>query len=325
MKKSLLTLLLACITAVAFAAPYTAESLPVSTKFKDVRDFNAVCNPDGILTAADVDSLNTMLWSLREKHGVQGLVVCINESDPDDPYEFAIQVARRYGVGGKKSTGFIMLVTAQQRGMSILTGDGMEKYLTDVQCSRIERNIMAPFFKRGQWANGLMSGVLVIQSVCSKDNELLNAMNHNDNTEEIDDVTGVILFFLLFFGVAGGSIFYAVFKKRKCPQCGKLKYKLKLRTVTKVANTSTQVRVVDLYVCNACGYEHEKEYKSDTDTFYIGTFNGKGKYKWGMIMAAASTGTYFGGGGFGGGGGGSSFHSTFGGGSFSGGGASGRF
>lgn len=325
MKRSILTIIMAVLAMAGFAQ-YTAENLPVSTQFIDSLDYNAVCNPDGVLTAEEVDSLNQMLWSMRENQGVQGLVVAIKASDPDDPYEFAMQVGRKYGVGGKQALGFVVLVTTEQRGYQIITGDGMEKFLTDAQCSKIGRKAMVPAFREGQWGRGMLAGVALIKGVVSGEVEL--SADRNSSDEEDGDLgTGLMILFAPIAGVAGIA-YYNNRKARECPKCKQHNYGKKLRTVTKIEGKGNAVQVVDKYVCPHCKYTHEHKYLSTTNRFYTGSFNGKGRRGWGEVVAASAAGIGVGGSWSGGGGHSSSgptFHSTFGGGSFSGGGAGGRF
>lgn len=363
MTRTLTTILALLISLCSFA--YTVDNLPVSTQFRDSLDFNAVSNPDGVLTSQEVDSLNAMLWSMRKNQGVQGLVIAIHESDPDDPYQFTIDVARKYGVGGKQSLGFVMLVTTEQRGYQIITGDGMEKYLTDAQCSTIGRRFMVPHFKNNQWGRGLITAINAIQGVCSGEYEL-----NNDNSVNNDD-DDWLLILMTFVAPFICIIIYLIHRHRKkheCPKCGKHNYYMVKRVVTieqtkpehydyykpndvrtnllldkySRINSAGRLELTDNYplykiksrpveindycYCPDCGYQHVFTYISTNKEYYIGTFDGTGMYGWGEILIADTI--YCDnewGGGGYGSGGGGSFHSTFGGGSFSGGGAGGRF
>lgn len=365
--KRLFFLILTTVIAfgMAMAEPYTPDNLPVSTVFTDSLDYKAVSNPDGILTGSEVDYLNSVLYSLRTQHGVQGLVVCVKETDPDDPYTFALAVARKYGVGGKQSRGFILLLSTVSRGYSILTGDAMEKFLTDADCSTIERNTMLPLLKEEKWGEAVCATVNVIAEVCRGEVEL-NAIGEDDDLDDGDIYAGLLAIGGLFAGF-GGLGYYISRKEKECPKCKKHNYGMKKRqvvikddnnaTLTKhqmerktkaiaallagaeVGNSHSfkksvtlrdarlvPIEVTDTYTCPDCKYVKTNKYVTTADKYYIGDFDGTGKYKWGDIAAAAAAAAssdY----GFGGGssGGGSSYHSTFGGGSFSGGGASGRF
>lgn len=213
------------VTLTSVAKPWTAKTLPVPNNTTDSTLVTYVCNPDHILSPAEVDSLDQIMFSLEKSQGVRGLIICVAETDPDDPYDFCIEVGNTYGIGSKKSTGFIVLVSTVSRGWEILTGDGMEKFLTDAQCSRIGRNEMVPYLKEEKWGAGLMAGLRAIQSVCSGETELLA-----DDDEEDDEEGGNLL--LWFGGGLAGLIGLGAYNSRKarqCPQCKKTNLRKVLR------------------------------------------------------------------------------------------------
>ncbi|MBQ0049555.1 MAG: TPM domain-containing protein [Bacteroidales bacterium] len=226
MKKLNLFLMLMLVSLASMAKPWTAKTLPVPKNTTDSTLVTYVCNPDRILSTAEVDSLDQIMFSLEKTQGVRGLVICVAETDPDDPYDFCIEVGNTYGIGGKQNTGFILFVSTVSRGYYILTGDGMEKFLTDAQCSRISRNEMVPYFKEEQWGAGLLAGLRAVQSVCSGETELLA-----EDDEANDDEEGGNLLLWLGGGLAGliGLGAYGARKARQCPQCKKTNYRKVLR------------------------------------------------------------------------------------------------
>lgn len=330
MHRILITLIIALVTLTTSATSYTPETVSVSTQFRDSLDFNAVSNPDGIITPAEVDSLNAMLWMLRQHYDVQGLIVCIEDAEYDDPYRFAIEIGRKYGVGGKNANGFVVFLATKSRGYYILTGEGFEKYLTDAQCSKIGRLRMVPLFKEGKWGAGIVAGVSTITSICKGETELSSLSNLANNGNDADDSDDLIFCLIFFLVMIMFAITIILAKRPKCPQCGKRHYRMTKRRVVRVAGNTKKVIVTDYYTCRHCAYHSEKRYESTTDRFRTGEFNGSAPYHWGEIIAmTTAAGTHYYGGGYGGGhssfGGGGSFHSTFGGGSFGGGGAGGHF
>lgn len=321
MKQTITTLLLLFASLMGFAKPYTVNNLPVSTQYIDSLDFNAVCNPDGILTSTEVDSLNQILWKLHETQRVQGLVIAIKEADPDDPYQFCIDVGRKYGVGGKASLGFIVMVTSVQRGYEIMTGDGMEKYLTDADCSIIGRKLMVPYFKEGKWGAGILAAVKTIDGVCKGEVELNAAPDSNGNSEDGVGLGTILLWIFGPFAGLGALGYYYNRKAKTCPKCKKLNYGRTKRVVSLVEGgydadalasidgmtfklneqahnmpaiyqlqdgIKAPVDVVDYYECPDCGYVHEKKFLSNSDKYMIGTFNGTGDRAWGEIISAAA-------------------------------------
>lgn len=60
-----------------------------------------VSNPDGILSADAVAAMDTTLFALEQRTGVQTLVVAVKQIDGGDCFEFAYQLGEKNGVGEK--------------------------------------------------------------------------------------------------------------------------------------------------------------------------------------------------------------------------------
>lgn len=294
---SILTLYVSFI--VAFAGVYTPDNLPVSG------NATRVCNPDGILSASAVDSLDAMLLSLDKKQ-VQCLVVAIKNIAGDDPYEFAIGLGRKYGIGGKKSQGIVVVLATDDRSYQIVTGDGMEKFLPDAICRRIENREMLPHLKRGEWDEALLSVVRAVKGIVDGEPELVAEYTADDDEEVLEIVVVTVGLILLGFVLLALCVGLA---EIKCPHCGKYKLKIAKRKTYKDANGLRHVQTT--YVCRHCNKATIKDKVEDNDT---GNGFGGGVFPGGMMMGGGSR-SGGGGGGFG----------SFGGGSFGGGGAGGRF
>lgn len=228
--KKLFCLLAVLVGSMAIRANvWTPDNLPVPANTCDSVDVNYVCNPDGILSREDVDSINRLFFVMERDKGVRGLVIAVEEIDPDDPYEFTISVANKYGIGGKTNTGIVVMVATVSRAVSILTGEGMEKFITDGQCGYIRRNVMTPLLKEERWGEGIIAACNKISAVVLEQEEL----NADDESEEvpIEDVGEVLMWTGL--GIAGlaGYGLYRKKKARQCPRCKKYYYKMKLRQV----------------------------------------------------------------------------------------------
>ena len=299
MKKLFLAFVLIAMTLLASASSYNVNNLPA------LDNTTRVANPDGILTQATVDSINSMLLTF-DKHQVQCLIVVVERIDNDDPYDFAIGLGRRFGVGGKKSQGVVFVLATLDRSYQIVTGSGMEKYLPDAICKRVENRALLPYLKEGDWNGGMKAAVKMMCQYLEKDPEIMEQVRSEDEEdEEIFMAMGVI--FLLGIAALLIYIIYSSYKERKCPRCGKHQFRVKHRekTVDRKGNT----HIFTTRVCRICGHTATKEQvikkennSSGGGVFFIGGGGGSGHA--------------------GGGGGG---FSSFGGGTFSGGGAGGRF
>lgn len=225
MKRFLFSLAVFVTATLTFAKVWNAETLPVPANTTDSTKVSYVSNPDGILKAGDVDAINRIMFQLEKNHGVRGLVICVEEIDPDDPYEFTIEVGNKHGIGGKSNTGFIIMIATVSRAWEVMPGDGMEKFLTDGECSSIGRIDMVPLMKEGKWGEAILTGLHKVQAVCDNEEEL--GPEYSEGADD-DDTTGIFVMLGVLGGVAGLGI-YAARQGKKCPKCQKSKYKLVLR------------------------------------------------------------------------------------------------
>ena len=105
-----LALLLCCfvITIGAQSHAYKVEEIPMVHLQNRTR---YVSNPDGILSAGAVAAMDTTLFALEQRTGVQTLVVAVKQIDGGDCFEFAYQLGKQNGVGEKgKDNGLVILL-----------------------------------------------------------------------------------------------------------------------------------------------------------------------------------------------------------------------
>lgn len=305
MKRYLLSLLLALLAVVAWAGRYSAKTLPLPAN--NVENPSYVSNPDGILSGATVDSVNVLLRQLDHDKEVKVLVIVVERLDPDDPYEFSMEVGRTHGVGSKQNTGLIITLATLDRSYWILTGRGMEQYLPDAICRRVENRSMLPSLKEECWDEAILTTVKDVHNMLINE-EALNAEIQRLAAEEEADrqaaIAGGIVFVVMFLGVIF-LIWYMDRKNRYCKICGQHKMKMLKRTCNRL--NKRQMKVSEIWQCPHCGNVETRERIANTGE----------QYESAIFLGGGSRGGGYGGGGWTGG--------SFGGGSFGGGGAGGRF
>lgn len=299
----LLILLFFSIGAHAQATEYTVESVPnvhIQNKLR------YVSNPGNILSIEATNQIDQMLADLEKKTSIQVAVVVLPSIGSQDPFDFAQRLFSAWGVGkAKTDNGLVILFVEDQRSIRFQTGYGLEGDLPDAICKRIQTRKMIPFFKRGDWDNGMISGV---QSVCAR----LDGTMTNEEKESEDGgnilfllfaATGVVLLIALFGGIAS-------WKASQCPNCKKHKL---MRTSSKLLSLHQGIRTEEVvYTCQNCGHKIARKSQSHDDNYRGG---GRGGLGGGIFMGGL-------GGGLGSGGGGGFSGGSFGGG-MSGGGGSG--
>lgn len=303
--RRLIFLLLMLLPAALYAGGWTPENLPMP-HLQDARRY--VCNPDGVLSAAAVDSTDALLARLEKDKGIETVVVAVKHLEGDDPYAFGMELARRYGIGSKEqNTGLIVILATEDRSYQILTGRGLEGTLPDAICRRIENRLMVPALKQGDWDTAIVRTMQAIDGHLRGDHSLLSA----EDDDEADDLMAALLalgFILLMVGAVASFASYRS-SHRRCPRCGKKKLR---RTKAHLIRVDGKRKVRTHWHCTHCGHEEVRDEDAPRD----GGLHG-GIWVPPLVMGGGTRG----GGGFGGGFSGGSF----GGGSFGGGGSGGRF
>lgn len=147
---------------------WAVENVP-HPKTNDAR--NWVCNPDGILSPAVEEEINTMLQKLADSLTIEVAVVALRAIEGGAPRDFAHQLFNTWGVGkAEDDNGLVMLLTLDLRDITFETGYGLEGVLPDVVCKRIQMNAMVPYFRENDWDKGMTEGVkAVTATLCNSD------------------------------------------------------------------------------------------------------------------------------------------------------------
>ena len=154
MKRSIT--LLACF-ALLCASALSAEILPPKPKGY----FNDYANAVDQATALQ---LNEQLAQFERDSSNQILVAVYptmeSESSIED-YTYRVKQTWQVGQTGRNN-GAVLFVFVQNRQMFIQTGYGLEGALPDATCFDITHNVIAPYFKKNDYAGGLRAGVAAI-------------------------------------------------------------------------------------------------------------------------------------------------------------------
>ncbi len=297
--KKLILALTACMMLLpltGLAKVYKTGEVPM-VHLKDSTKY--VCNPDKILSPSTVETIDTMLYSLERATGIEVVVMALSDIDGGDCYQFAMDIAEKYGVGKKKKdNGLIVLLCTEQRRIQILTGYGLEGILPDAICKRIQERHMNPHFAKGEWNKGMLEGMKAIRSRLEGYTETDDEGN-KAGSSILDALGSIVLLFGSFAGFIGVIVLLCCRPKR-CPQCKKRALKQISSTLVFRENGKQRHHVV--YKCKECGHTEER----DVDSTY-GSNGGVGGIRSSGGRARRSSGGSFGGGRFGGGGAGSKF------------------
>ncbi|MCK9200511.1 MAG: YgcG family protein [Gallionella sp.] len=118
------------------------------------------------LDAQQLQSLESKLAAFEAKKGAQVAVLLLPTTQPETIEQYGIRVAEAWKLGRKGvDDGVLLLVAKEDRAMRIEVGYGLEGALNDATAKRIVAEIITPFFKRGEFYQGLDAGTAAIIKV----------------------------------------------------------------------------------------------------------------------------------------------------------------
>ncbi len=319
--KLFVILLFATISTAVIGGEYSVESVP-NVQLKN--RYNFVSNPDGILSKATVARIDSICYALRVSDIAQVAVVAVdqitesNSSMAADPFNFAYKLFSSWGVGREgRDNGVGILFVGDQRQIRFVTGRGVEGVLPDAICKRIQTQYMLPYFRSGNFDQGILNGVRAIESVLVRSE--LNS-GGSDYYPEAGSAQGgslswfsIMLIMICIVGIPIVTSLISYFKNARCPKCGKIGY---YSVGERVVQRGDNFDLVELTLsCRTCKHGEKRvvrRLRDDLETLQRGVIIG-GAYGSTRGMRGGFGGGSGGFGGFGGGG--------FGGGGFGGGGA----
>lgn len=260
-----------------------------------------VTDPSQVLSADAIFSINKRLYDLRTKTSSQVAVVILPSIGDNVLFNYAQELATTWGIGTKENdSGLLILMVMDIHKIRFHTGYGLEGDLPDAICKRIQIKAMTPYFKQGNWDQGMYNGVDAVANILDGTGSP-EQWGRQQNEKSSSPILMFGLFFLFFITYS----IISVFRRARCPKCNSLGQ----RIVNQSKKEGIDATITTItYVCPKCGHRYNKQIREH----HQNNSNGGGGIFLGGLGAFGRGGS--GGGGFGGGG--------FGGGSFGGGGAS---
>ena len=118
-----------------------------------------------MLSASAESRIETVTRELEESDSTQVVVLTIPSLEEEDLEGYSLRVAETWGIGqAEYDNGVLLLVAQAERRVRIEVGYGLEGVFTDLQAGRIIDHDIVPYFKAGQFDEGLVRGVEAIAS-----------------------------------------------------------------------------------------------------------------------------------------------------------------
>jgi len=106
------------------------------------------------------DALEQKLAAFEAAKGGQIAVLIVPTTQPEAIEQYSIRVVEQWKLGRKGvDDGALLLVAKDDRKMRLEVGRGLEGAVPDAVAKRITADIIAPYFKKGDFAGGISAGV----------------------------------------------------------------------------------------------------------------------------------------------------------------------
>ncbi|HZK20251.1 MAG TPA: TPM domain-containing protein [Treponemataceae bacterium] len=163
-----------------------------------------VMDSASIMSASEKASLEKYLINLDEKTSIQIAVFTVGSLNGYPIEDYSLAVAEKWQLGQKqKENGALLFVALDEHKLRIEVGYGLEERLTDATSGLIIRNIIAPYFRKGQMGQGVIAGVQTMAGTVVGDTAgLVDESLKSTISAQEDDIaaTGfsVIILFVFF-------------------------------------------------------------------------------------------------------------------------------
>ena len=106
-------------------------------------------------------NLSKKLTNYKTKTTREIVIVTVDSIKPyNDLHKYATDLGNTWGVGtAEKNNGLVIVLCKPCQGITIATGLGTEKILTDEICKEVIDKTIIPEFKKGDFYNGIYNGV----------------------------------------------------------------------------------------------------------------------------------------------------------------------
>jgi uncharacterized protein len=159
------------------------------------------------LSLAEQQALAQKLNTFAQEKGSQIAVLIVPTTQPEDIAQYSLRVAEAWQIGrDKEDDGVIILLAKNDRKMRIEVGYGLEGAIPDAIAKRIVSDVMAPYFRQGDFAGGLNAAVDQLIALIS--GEALSApAKKQAGASSFFDYLPILMFGAIFSGVVLRVIF----------------------------------------------------------------------------------------------------------------------
>lgn len=204
-------------TETAASQPQIANDMAEGQLQRDLPSLNEpVIDQANLLSPTEKQQLSQRILKLYNEGKGQIGVVIVPTTGQEDIFDYSMRVAEAWQLGSaKRDNGLLMTIAINDRRIQILTGYGLEGVLPDIVAGRIINDKITPYFKQGQYAQGIDLGLAEIERILNLDpeiavqaaDELKERHEQAYKAQQASQATFGAVIFIIIAGVVGSMIF----------------------------------------------------------------------------------------------------------------------
>lgn len=114
-------------------------------------------------------TMEAVAAELLQKTGAAVVVATVPSLDGESVEQAGVRLFQKWGLGKKgEDKGVLILLAPKERKLRIEVGYGLEGTITDATAGAVRDQYMLPYFKKGQFAQGLLAGEAAIASLVAQ-------------------------------------------------------------------------------------------------------------------------------------------------------------
>ena len=201
----------------AASQPQVANDMAEGQLQRNLPSLNEpVIDQANLLSPAEKQQISQRILKLYNEGKGQIGVVIVPTTGQEDIFSYSMRVAEAWQLGSaKRDNGLLMTIAINDRRIQILTGYGLEGVLPDIVAGRIINDKITPYFKQGQYAQGIDSGLAEIERILNLDpeiaaqaaDELKERHEQAYKAQQASQATFGAVIFIIIAGVVASMIF----------------------------------------------------------------------------------------------------------------------
>lgn len=172
----------------------------------------------GTLAPADAAAIEQKLAAFEKQKGSQIAVLIVPTTQPEVIEQYSIRVAEAWKLGRKGvDDGVLLVIAKNDRKLRLEVGRGLEGAIPDAIAKRVTTDIIAPHFRKGEFAAGIQAGLDSVVKIIDGEPLPAAATTARKSSSSIENIEylliiGFVMVFVIgsmlrsWLGTFGGSL-----------------------------------------------------------------------------------------------------------------------